>query len=166
MKVNNGEGREGGEEVGFGDGGREVVTPPLPLSLPKLATSLGFGFAPPSSRPGSDSFVSVIFCLSFVFFWGFEFGEEGGERVTRPPPQTQTHRRHPPIPCGKGWSSRSGINFLGPCFGALKFVAWWIGPDFGFVSDFSSLGVFLGFFWDSDSSEVAKFKKSPPSQAR
>ena len=56
-----------------------VVTPPPPpnpsLPLRKLA------------RPGSDSFVSVIFFLFFwLFFGGLSLGRREGGRVTPGPP--------------------------------------------------------------------------------
>ena len=58
--------------------------PPPPPLLPKLVTSLGFGW-----------FFFFLFFPFFVIFqkiWGFEFFLGGGRLL---PPQTQTHWRHP-----------------------------------------------------------------------
>ena len=107
------EGREGKREGVWVWGGSQPPSPPSPkpqTSLgvgggggeefgeegypsPKLVTSLGFGF--PLSPAGVRFFCFChFFFFFFVFFLGFEFFF--GRKSFFPPPQTQTHRRHPP----------------------------------------------------------------------
>ena len=79
--------------MGFGGGREGVVTPLLPPPpLPKLATSLGFGFAPSLLTLSRVRFCFFLLCFFFFFFFFlglslWKVGREGGGFTSSPKPK-------------------------------------------------------------------------------